>query len=117
MDASASRSLRRACPAALASRHRGLRADAPLPRRSVKAGGPSENSNATLAAVLQIARLNNIPKARQAAEQGRAAFGADVSRGRAQDLIERNIKRATDKSQADYTEVRPCRGCATRCVR
>ena len=41
------------------------RAAAPA-ARSVKSGGPSENSNATLAAVLQIARLNNIPKARAA---------------------------------------------------
>lgn len=33
-------------------------------QRSVKAGGPSENSNSRLAAVLDQARLNNIPKAR-----------------------------------------------------
>lgn len=32
---------------------------------SVKAGGPSENSNSRLAAVLDQARLNSVPKARQ----------------------------------------------------
>lgn len=49
----------------------------------VKSGGPSENSNAALAQVLQLAKLFNIPK----------------------DLIDRNIKKAQDKSQADYTEM------------
>ena len=51
--------------------------------RSVKKGGPSENSNATLAQVLQMAKLNNVPR----------------------DLIDRNIKKAQDKNQADYTEM------------
>ncbi len=95
-----------------------MRADAlsvAPPRRSVKAGGSSENSNATLAAVLQIARLNNIPKVRdtQRKKRHRDDRGSRIA-ACPQDLIERNIKRATDKSQADYTEARPSRSaCGT----
>jgi hypothetical protein len=63
--------------------------------------------------VLQIARLNNIPKARRCKKRARLVrrCGARrLTRHGAQDLIERNIKRATDKSQADYTEARAQRG-------
>ena len=45
---------------------------------AVKKGGPSENSNAALASVLNVARLSNIPK----------------------ELIDRNIKKASEKDQA-----------------
>jgi transcriptional/translational regulatory protein YebC/TACO1 len=50
---------------------------------AVKEGGPSENANSKLAAVLQLAKLNSVPR----------------------DLIERNIKKASDKSQADFQEL------------
>jgi transcriptional/translational regulatory protein YebC/TACO1 len=102
--APATRSLRSCCAAVCA---------APLtrapPARSVKAGGPSENSNAVLAQVLQLARLNNIPKARDTPQVHTTACARQRSRASAhacahQDLIDRNVKRATDKSQADYTE-------------
>eukprot|EP00897_Mesotaenium_endlicherianum_P008019 jgi/Mesen1/7245/ME000373S06316 len=46
-------------------------------------GGPSPGSNTALAAALQQARLYDVPK----------------------DIIERNLKKASEKGQADYTEV------------
>lgn len=49
---------------------------------SVKAGGPDANANVQLAAVLQAARQSNVPK----------------------DIIDRNIKKASDKDQAEYIQ-------------
>jgi transcriptional/translational regulatory protein YebC/TACO1 len=46
----------------------------------VKASGPDAKANVQLAAVLQTARQANIPK----------------------DIIDRNIKKASDKDQAEY---------------
>ena len=50
---------------------------------AVKKGGPSENSNSALASILAMGKLNNIPR----------------------DLIERNIKKASEKDQADFSEL------------
>ncbi|GJP39753.1 hypothetical protein CLOM_g24096 [Closterium sp. NIES-68] len=50
---------------------------------AVKAGGPSPASNSQLAALLVAAKQGGVPK----------------------DVIDRNIKRATEKGQADFTEI------------
>ncbi|GAQ91772.1 YebC-related [Klebsormidium nitens] len=49
---------------------------------AVKAGGTDANANVQLAAVLQAARQSNVPK----------------------DIIDRNIKKASDKDQAEYIQ-------------
>ena len=51
--------------------------------QAVKAGGPDTVANARLKDVLRQAQMASIPK----------------------DIVERNIKRASDKSQADFQEV------------
>ncbi|CAI5960696.1 unnamed protein product [Closterium sp. NIES-65] len=50
---------------------------------AVKAAGPSPGSNSALAALLVAAKQGGVPK----------------------DVIDRNIKRATEKGQADFTEI------------
>ncbi len=52
------------------------------PRR-VKAGGPDPTANTKLAEVLKVAKDANVPK----------------------DIVERNIKKASDSKQGDYQEV------------
>lgn len=55
--------------------------------QAAKAGGPDPAGNTKLGEVLKMCKAAKVPK----------------------DIIERNLKKATDKSQADYQEVRPCR--------
>ncbi len=55
--------------------------------QAAKAGGSDPSGNAKLADVLKACKAAEVPK----------------------DIIERNLKKATDKSQADYQEVRPWR--------
>ena len=57
---------------------------AKLVLQAAKAGGPDPNANARLREVLYHAKIAAVPK----------------------DIIERNIKRASDKSQEDFNEVR-----------
>ncbi|KAF2931683.1 probable transcriptional regulatory protein At2g25830 isoform X2 [Oryza sativa Japonica Group] len=57
-------------------------APARSPEGSIKKGGPSPSSNTTLAAILEKARELDIPK----------------------EILERNIKRASEKGQDTYTE-------------
>ena len=49
----------------------------------VRAGGPSPNSNTALAQLLTAAKQSGVPK----------------------DVIDRNVKKASEKGQADYTEI------------
>ena len=49
----------------------------------MRAGGPSPNSNTALAQLLTAAKQSGVPK----------------------DIIDRNIKKASEKGQADYTEI------------
>lgn len=50
---------------------------------SVKAGGPNPAANAALAQLIQQAKDTDVPK----------------------DIIDRNIKKATDKDQQDFVEL------------
>ena len=54
--------------------------------QAVKAGGPDAVANARLKDVLKQAQNASIPR----------------------DIVERNIKRASDKSQADFQEASDC---------
>jgi hypothetical protein len=56
--------------------------------QAAKAGGVDANANHKLAEVLRVAKAAEVPK----------------------DIIERNLKKASDKSQADYQEVRSLDG-------
>lgn len=54
--------------------------------QAVKAGGADVAANQKLAEILKLAKAAEVPK----------------------DIIDRNMKKATDKSQADYSEVAAC---------